>query len=621
MVSAWYTKIFLAGFLAVFILFGILSIQPSPAQVTAADIVWDFEAASLDTAITQTVNDVLLRLRADPTPGDLYGWYCFKIAQNAAGQTVNFTIDNPDNWVSENHKPVYSYDGENWARIENVWMHWSTQCFFQNFTADSVYIAQGFPYTYSDLMEELDARSISPCFQYEIIGQSVHNRGIPLVTIDRPDYPQSEKQTCWIISRQHPMESQTSFVISGLMEFLLATQIGAEILQYISFKIVPMVNVDGVAEGISRQNANGINLNRCWAYDTTYAGEEPEVNAVHRAIDQWIAGGGRVDLFLDMHAAPDLYDFGFKLAASYAYLQYWEDVNTFVHHLDRNDPYQSFDRWRDQTQSYGSGLSKMAMYQQHGIPGVSSENSWGRRWNGSPLTIPGLTFEGQFYSKAVFDYLHPLDFTDSLGNRVDTVISGESIHITVCDLDEDWRQTIRDVIYVGLISSAGDSETVFLLETGVSTGLFQSAGGITLIEGTPAPGNGFLEVVPPERITAVYVDDDFPRDSSWTYAWALPSQSVQYHPWMASPTLEISVFPNPFNQMTRIAFNLLRSSYAILSVYDIQGREVARLNDGILQAGAHTMEWQAASAPSGVYFARMVNSGNVVCVRKIILEK
>lgn len=593
------------------------------AQVTAADITYDFESGSLDTAITQTVNDVLLRLKLDDQYGDLYGWYYFKINRNAAGQTVNFTIENPDGWVNASHKPVYSYDRENWRRIDNIWMHWGTQCFYQNFIQDSVYIALVFPYTFSEMMNDLNLFASSPFFDYEIIGQSVRGRDIPLVTISDTSFPDDEKRTCWIISRQHPMETPPSFTIKAMMGYLIGSGApgGENMLRYLTFKIVPMVNVDGVAEGLSRHNLNGINLNRCWAYDTTYAGEEPEVNAVHTAIDGWIARGNRVDLFLDMHAAPDLYDFGFKLAASYAYQSYWEDVNTFVHHLDDNNPYQSFARWRDQTQSYGSGLSKMAMYRQHGIPGASNEHSWSQRWNGAPITINGLSFEGMLYARSIYEYLHPLDITDSRGNPVDTLYPGETIQLTVCDLDENQNPGAAEWIVAHINTASGDSETVMLVETGGATGIFTNPAPLELVQGTPFPGNDRIEVNPPERITAVYQDNDFPLDFSWAFAFAAPQQAVQYSPADCIKPANLSVYPNPFNRAAAVSFHLPSGGETTLELFDIAGRHCLTIAAGNLNQGWHSVDICADNLASGVYFARINRSGETVGVVKIIAEK
>lgn len=60
-------------------------------------------------------------------------------------------------------------------------------------------------------------------------------------------------------------------------------------------------------------------------------------------------------------------------------------------------------------------------------------------------------------------------------------------------------------------------------------------------------------------------------------------------------------YPNPFNPSTTISFQLPEASQVRLTVYDIRGREVARLVDGNLPAGTHDVQFRADNLPSGLY--------------------
>jgi hypothetical protein len=70
-------------------------------------------------------------------------------------------------------------------------------------------------------------------------------------------------------------------------------------------------------------------------------------------------------------------------------------------------------------------------------------------------------------------------------------------------------------------------------------------------------------------------------------------------------------FPNPFNPATVIAFELAREAYVTLRVYDVLGREVATLWDGIALAGYRQVTFDARGLPSGTYFARMTAGDRV----------
>ncbi len=64
-------------------------------------------------------------------------------------------------------------------------------------------------------------------------------------------------------------------------------------------------------------------------------------------------------------------------------------------------------------------------------------------------------------------------------------------------------------------------------------------------------------------------------------------------------------YPNPFNPVTRIKFDIPRDVKARLVVYDILGREVSKILDGELKAGSYSLDFDASNLPSGVYFYKL----------------
>jgi hypothetical protein len=79
-------------------------------------------------------------------------------------------------------------------------------------------------------------------------------------------------------------------------------------------------------------------------------------------------------------------------------------------------------------------------------------------------------------------------------------------------------------------------------------------------------------------------------------------------------------YPNPFNPSTQITFSLPKASDVKLVVFDILGREVATLVNGFKQAGTHSIEFNASSLSSGVYFYRL-ESGTFTDTKKMLLLK
>ena len=79
-------------------------------------------------------------------------------------------------------------------------------------------------------------------------------------------------------------------------------------------------------------------------------------------------------------------------------------------------------------------------------------------------------------------------------------------------------------------------------------------------------------------------------------------------------------YPNPFNPMTTIEFALPEESKVKLTIYNIRGQEAAALLDGYLEAGYHTVVWNAENMPSGVYFYSL-EAGGFKAVRKCVMVK
>lgn len=79
-------------------------------------------------------------------------------------------------------------------------------------------------------------------------------------------------------------------------------------------------------------------------------------------------------------------------------------------------------------------------------------------------------------------------------------------------------------------------------------------------------------------------------------------------------------FPNPFNPSTVIEFSTPSGGNASLKVYDVLGREVATLLDGLVDAGSHSLRFDANGLGSGIYFYRLTINGSTLS-RKMQLSK
>ncbi|MCF7809494.1 carboxypeptidase regulatory-like domain-containing protein [bacterium] len=77
-------------------------------------------------------------------------------------------------------------------------------------------------------------------------------------------------------------------------------------------------------------------------------------------------------------------------------------------------------------------------------------------------------------------------------------------------------------------------------------------------------------------------------------------------------------YPNPFNSTTRIDFSVSETSAARISLFDLTGREIDVITDNRFTAGKHSVVFNSASLPSGIYIVRL-DAGNRTAQMKIAL--
>jgi type IX secretion system substrate protein/dockerin type I repeat protein len=81
-----------------------------------------------------------------------------------------------------------------------------------------------------------------------------------------------------------------------------------------------------------------------------------------------------------------------------------------------------------------------------------------------------------------------------------------------------------------------------------------------------------------------------------------------------------SIYPNPFNPVTNIQYELAEDGKVIIDIYNIRGQKVETLVDDYFEAGKHSVIWNADNRSSGIYFLGY-ETGGMSVIRKLMLLK
>lgn len=120
--------------------------------------------------------------------------------------------------------------------------------------------------------------------------------------------------------------------------------------------------------------------------------------------------------------------------------------------------------------------------------------------------------------------------------------------------------------------------------------------------------------------------DFYSSDSDSQQYW--PRLEIRYtttgvkEPSMATPAdfCLLPNYPNPFNAMTTIRYEIPETSPIILTVYDVNGRFIEMLENTTKQPGKYFVTWNASNVSSGVYLYRL-SAGGFQQVWKCLLVK
>uniref|UniRef100_A0A665UML7 Cytosolic carboxypeptidase 2 n=1 Tax=Echeneis naucrates TaxID=173247 RepID=A0A665UML7_ECHNA len=254
-----------------------------------------FESGNLQKAVQVGVYDYELTLQPDMYTRKHTQWFYFRVRNMKAGVTYRFTISNlmkSSSLYSLGMRPLlYSEKAANeqgigWQRTgsniryyrncnkdcngDTITLYSLTWTLQFPYDSDTCYLAHCYPYTYSHLQRYLKRISSNPAVasycKLRVLCHSLAGNAVYVVTITSQGVGRVKgraKKAVVLTARVHPGETNGSWMMEGLLDFLLGDSEDAQLLRdTFVFKVVPMLNPDGVIVGNYRCSLAGRDLNR-----------------------------------------------------------------------------------------------------------------------------------------------------------------------------------------------------------------------------------------------------------------------------------------------------------------------------------------------------------------------
>nr|XP_019599253.1 PREDICTED: cytosolic carboxypeptidase 2 isoform X3 [Rhinolophus sinicus] len=433
-----------------------------------------------------------LTLRTDLYTNKHTQWFYFRVQNTRKDATYRFTIVNllkPKSLYTLGMKPLmYSQldaDTHNlgWRRegkeIKYYKNHmgdglqpfycltWTIQ--FPH-DQDTCFFAHFYPYTYTDLQCYLLAVANNPVqsqfCKLRTLCRSLAGNTVYLLTITNPSQTPQEaaaKKAVVLSARVHPGESNGSWVMKGFLDFILSNSPDAQLLRDIFvFKVVPMLNPDGVIVGNYRCSLAGRDLNR--HYKTILKDSFPCIWYT-RSMIQRLLEEREVLLYCDFHGHSRKNNI-FLYGCNNNDRKYWLHERVFPLMLSKNAPDKfSFPSCNFKIQKCKEGTGRVVMWRM-GVPNsYTLEATFGGSTLGSKrhthFTTEDLKSLGYHVCDTLLDFCDPdqTKFTQCLAELKELL--QQEIHKKFSELgrDMDLEGSWNDISLSDIESSTSGSDS------------------------------------------------------------------------------------------------------------------------------------------------------------------
>ena len=250
---------------------------------------------------------------------------------------------------------------------------------------------------------------------------------------------------------------------------------------------------------------------------------------------------------------------------------------------------------------------------------VSSGTTAGNMPGLKDLAIPVINWEPFLYDHLGFQAADGGEFNTteiSLVNADHPMAAGLAdgiITITTAEKGVSYGMPEGDVAIIAVNVNDETQVVLFGYDTGAAM--------------APDSGNA-----PARRVGTFLLNDvaDALTDEGWqlfdaSVLWAMsyqeePPDKIKMGQPITSKFSLQNNYPNPFNQSTVITYSIPMQTAVKLTIYDLQGKQVATLVDNFQESGIYSVPFNAHSLSSGVYLYRL-DSGSEVITKKMMFLK
>lgn len=353
-----------------------------------------FESGNLSMASKISETEYNLLLQQDTNSYGNTQWFFFQVSNMKLHTKYKFNILNYSKKYSLYQEGmqvcIYSQrnfdkNNEGWYRggdkityssnkiFKNPFKTYSTMSFEYtfNFTDDFVYFAYAVPYTYTDLLTLLDSYDKNPSLTNILIRkplcQTLTGNTVYYLTITNPGTRDEilHKKAVILLARVHPGETVSSHAMHNILNFLISSSTEAHFLRnrYI-FKIIPMINPDGVINGNYRCSLLGVDLNRRWKHPDMHM--HPEIFYSKKLIES-IHKKYKIALIGDLHGhsiKKNIFLYGCN------YINMPHRCKLFPYYLSKNSNFISFTDCRFSIHKNKEKTLRVALFRELKIPTV-----------------------------------------------------------------------------------------------------------------------------------------------------------------------------------------------------------------------------------------------------------